>query len=500
VGRTGGNRAMLGAMGRRTSAGRAPSPRFNSRLALLVSVPVLVALLWLQGMQAGRRFIDPDELEHLNAAYFTTRGETLYGSFFENHPPLTTVLLQPVVRSSDVPAELIARGRWMMLALSACVLAGAARLAWMVGGRSAAVVAATLLLAHPFYFDKMMEVRPDVPALLLVVAGFHLLLRASSSGRPSAALAAGATLCAAGLFTPKVIFVAFGATVATVVTSGRRAEAARVRAALRTFAWIVAGAAAVSGIAAGVLAWYGVLGGFMADVIGLSVRMRIDDVAFFRGYYLREAMTDGWATWVLAAIGAVAFRAQRVGPPGLAQILCWSVAAGLIGVFVTTVPLRQFFLMFVPPLAVLAACGVTLLGRWFAMRQVPFVAEVITAALMLFATVPAIRAAVAPQRTIDSQLRTINAVVSVTTPEDRVLDTSQGLYLTRLPAYRYFYLNPDVVRLLEPAELTRGLLAALQNPRVKVAFVDDALPGPVAEFVRESFALIPYGAPARLRR
>jgi len=159
------------------------SRRFSDWPILLTSLPVLLAMLWLQGREAGRRNIDNDELEHLNGAYFTTRGETLYGSIYENHPPLTAVLLQPVVRSSDIPQVLIVRGRWVMLALSAVLLAAVARFAWYAGGWPSAILAATLLLAHPFYFDKFMEVRPDVPAIVLLVVGFHPLLYAASTGR-----------------------------------------------------------------------------------------------------------------------------------------------------------------------------------------------------------------------------------------------------------------------------------------------------------------------------
>jgi hypothetical protein len=101
---------------------------------------------------------------------------------------------------------------------------------------------------------------------------------------------------------------------------------------------------------------------------------------------------------------------------------------------------------------------------------------------------------------MDAQLRTINTVVALTSPDDRVFDSGTGLYLTRLPAYRYFYLNTDVLRLRPPEEWTREVLAALQNPRVKVAFAEDFLPGPIVEFVRDRFAPIPECEPARLRR
>jgi len=476
------------------------SRRFSDWPILLTSLPVLLAMLWLQGREASRRNIDNDELEHLNGAYFTTRGETLYGSIYENHPPLTAVLLQPVVRSSDIPQVLIVRGRWVMLALSAVLLAAVARFGWYAGGWPSAILAATLLLAHPFYFDKFMEVRPDVPAIVLLVVGFHPLLHAASTGRRWMALAAGATLCAAGLFTPKVIFVAFGATVAAVVVSGRRTPDARVRSAVETLVWIVAGAAAVAGITAAVLAWYGVLGGFITDFIGSGVSMRIDDVAAFRHYYLKHALYGAAVTWALAALGAIVVSARREGPAGHAEILCWSLAAGLVSLFVTEVPLRQFFLTFVPPVAVLAACGATMLGRWVAARLPPIVSAIAMTALVLFATVPALRAALGPRESMDAQLRTINTVVALTGPDDRVFDSGTGLYLTRLPAYRYFYLNTDVLRLRPPEEWTREVLAALQDPRVKVAFAEDFLPGPIVEFVRDRFAPIPECEPARLRR
>jgi hypothetical protein len=82
-------------------------------LVLGISVPLLVVSLALLLRTAEARFIDKDELEHLNAASFIAQGETLYVSFFENHPPLTPLVLQPIVRSSDDPEVVIARGRML---------------------------------------------------------------------------------------------------------------------------------------------------------------------------------------------------------------------------------------------------------------------------------------------------------------------------------------------------------------------------------------------------
>jgi hypothetical protein len=120
-------------------------------------------------------------------------------------------------------------------------------------------------------------------------------------------------------------------------------------------------------------------------------------------------------------------------------------------------------------------------------------------ALVLVATVRPVRAAFEPRQSMDAQLRTIHTVIALTDRDDRVLDVGSGLYLTRLPAYRYFYLNSDVVRLLPEEKLTREVLAALQNPRIKVVLGDSGLPRPIVDFVRAHFAPIQGLEPARLR-
>ena len=53
--------------------------------------------------------------------------------------------------------------------------------------------------------------------------------------------------------------------------------------------------------------------------------------------------------------------------------------------------------------------------------------------------------------TMADQLSVLAQVLTLTGADDRVLDCWTGLYLTRRPAYRYFYLNSDVQRLFDPS-------------------------------------------------
>ena len=89
----------------------------NRRPDTLISLAalVLISLLGFRMALGPDRFLDNDELVHLNGAYFISQGETIYGSFFENHPPLLAWALQPIVRSTDSPETMISRARILIL-------------------------------------------------------------------------------------------------------------------------------------------------------------------------------------------------------------------------------------------------------------------------------------------------------------------------------------------------------------------------------------------------
>lgn len=462
---------------------------------LWISIPVLLALFSCHAWESRHRYLDQDELEHLNAAYFMTRGQTIYADFFENHPPLTAMLLQPIVRSTEDPHVLIHRARLLMLGLAAGILLATGFLARGLGGLPAAVLSAVFLLSHSFFFQKAMEVRPDVPALLFLTLALLALLRAVSGGSRRWLAMAGVLFCTAGLFTPKVIYAAGGASLATAFAAWNRAPSARARAAAGTLAAIGLGALAVAALAAAVMARQGILRGFWTDVVGASVNMRIDALAEIRWSYLNMTIALNTVTWMLAALGIVVLLRRRNKPmAGEVHVLLWSVTAGLVGLFLIGAPLRQYYLTFLPPLAVLAALGALELARWIEMRRSPLVAGTASIFVVLAATLPAILFAVRTASPMERQIGIMRKVIEVTDRNDLVFDCWTGLFLTRLPAYRYFYLNTDVQCLLPPDAMERDLLLSLQDPRVKLVIADAfvaQLPGTFQAYLRERFAPIP---------
>ncbi len=478
--------------------------RANRHFPHAVCVAVLAALVALLALQSGRRFLDEDELEHLNSAYFVSRGETIYGSFFENHPPLTAAMLQPVVRGTEDPETMILRSRWLMLVLSVATLAVVGVVAWPLGGWLTSLLAAVLLVSNVFFFQKAIEVRPDVPALLCLVSGLAILPLAVSSGRWRAPFAAGALLCMSALFTPKTVFAAGGAVSGACVAAWAGASTGRFRATIGVLARTGIGAAAVAAVAAGIMAWRGILSGFMSDVIGTSLRLTIDNPSAFRWFYLKTTVGTNAVAWALAILGTVMLlRGRGEGGSGRAEILSCSLVGGLIGLFVIRVPLRQYFLTFLPQLAVAGAVGAAAVVRLASEKRSHTVGGVVLAAILLGAAVPPIVSLRAETETMGAQLDAIDEVRKVTSRDDRVLDCWSGLYLTRLPAYRYFYLNSDVRRLLPPGQLERDLTRVLQDPRVRVVIFDDEcakLPAAVTQSIDEQFSPIPDFPFLRLRR
>jgi hypothetical protein len=481
--------------------------RLEGRLLVALGLVLLIGLLGVLASHTAQRQIDQDETVHLNAAYFVTQGETLYGSFFENYPPLMVALLQPVVRASAEPAGMIRGGRWMMFVLAVSIVAVTGWFARPLGGWNTALLAGVLLLSQKFYLQKAMEVRPDVPALLLLVLALPLLRRAACSDGRGSPIAAGALLCLSGLFTPKVVFAAAGATLAACFVAGRRASPGRWGerwgAAARRLGLVTAGAGGVAALAAAELARRGMLAGFFADAVDASLRLSVENPSAFRAFYLETTFTTNAAGWALAVVGLVTLlRRPRKFPAGCPEILAWSMAGGFAGLFLIEAPMRQVFLAFLPQTAVAGAVGLAALVRAMP-RHWPRTAGVAVSAAALFAaTVPPVVALRAEAPPMLPQLEIMNRVREITAPGDRVLDCWTGLYLTRLPAYRYFYLNSDVQRMVTPAVLERDLLRVLDDRRVKLVIADEdcsRLPSAVRRVVRRDFAPDP-DFPFLLRR
>ena len=118
--------------------------------------------------------IDPDEREHLNAAYLITQGQTPYKDFFEHHHPLLWYLATPIVPFFENSAQI-----WYLLrAFQAIILFLTSiyiyKLAILSGLKSWAGYAACLIY---FCFDiarhLSLEFRPDTLMICFFISGLY---------------------------------------------------------------------------------------------------------------------------------------------------------------------------------------------------------------------------------------------------------------------------------------------------------------------------------------
>lgn len=456
------------------------------RAWLWVLGALLLAALAFRISVTPNRFLDVDELEHLNAAYAIAHGESLYGSLFENHPPLLYWSLQPLVRSGFGAEPLIRAARWAVLVPCLGILLLTAVLARRLAGVTGALLAPLLLLTSAYFFEKGVEVRPDVPGAFFLLLGIWLLTRRGRVAWSTAGVAFGLAV----FFTPKALFAAAGALFGRLLSD--RARDSKSFAAAAPIVWTLVGGAIVSSMILAALASTGALRGFWHDCIGTSAHMTIDDPWGTRWGLLGGAILKANpATWVLGAIGVgQLLRSREVLPecPPRTMIPC-SLLAALAGFFLMNAPLRQYFLFVLPALAIAAAWAAARLGHALgaSLRGV-----VVRVALLLALVVPPCFTLLPVQRQ-GVEIDVMRTVLQATDSKDRVLDLWSGLYLTRLPAYRYFFLNSDVIRLLPPAQLEADLLRVLDDRRVRTVIIDDhfrLLPASTRQRIREEFAVV----------
>jgi hypothetical protein len=185
-------------------------PDFNflatRRGKLLFGLLVVLALLTLS-LSINRAFWD-DEIEHVHAAWYVHNGQVPFRDFFEHHHPLLWFLLAPLLSLLGEGLAVLAAARLLMLLMAAAIAWLTWRIARRAGGDAeAGLLAVAILFANFMFMPCVMEVRPDVPMLLLALAAVERLLAHAREGRLRQLLAAAFLASLSFLFLQKSLFL-----------------------------------------------------------------------------------------------------------------------------------------------------------------------------------------------------------------------------------------------------------------------------------------------------
>lgn len=321
--------------------------RHFGRVGLLA---LLVIAVGAQAWEVRFRGIDPDELVHLHTAFSISTGDLMYRDFFAYHGPGLSYLLQPLFWILGPDISVLWCGRALNLLLAVAALALTWRIAERLTTCGGGLVAAVLLAWTTIFHGKAIELRPDVPAMLLLVAAVWWLVSAGDSLSLRRCLFAGMLAGFAMLCTQKSVVPAAGLVLAVTVTEGQRRWIAGIS------AGVVLGCGVLTawGLATAWFAWHHAAGDFLHSTL---YQLAVIPVRSSRWEHLRPTLSADLSVWVLA--GWELFDTWRTRR----QPETWTSGRGLIAVLTAwcvfslvwvkaTYP--QFYLLWMPFVAVLA--------------------------------------------------------------------------------------------------------------------------------------------------
>jgi hypothetical protein len=319
---------------------------------------LIAAACALQAYELQNRGIDPDELEHVHAAFCVWSGEVPYRDFFEHHAPALYYLVLPLFKLFGAQISILWASRALMYGCSLATLWLSGRLARRWAGDRAALLAMALLAWTTVVHAKGVELRPDVPAMLLVLVAVGQFEYATGGGSWRRFLRIGLLLGLAMLFTQKSIVPAAGIAVAACLARliTRSPESERATTVLaRVLIPIVAGIAVVWGTAAALFATVGAFNDFWRST---WYQLWIWPVRSNRWENLRPTLAGDLTVWVAAIIEiGVVLRNWRKSETWRQQHGAVAVVAtiGVVSLGLVKATYPQYYLLWMPLLAALAA-------------------------------------------------------------------------------------------------------------------------------------------------
>lgn len=146
------------------------------KIFIASTLGVLIFFLWWHLRLGLTRYFDVDEFAYLHWAYNVFSGKIPYRDFFFYIPPGFLWFLAPMFAFFGGVAPILA-GRVVAFSVFAALCAVSAILFWQVRKSWVAILAAVFLAFLPIPFDKLLEIRPDTLAMLLVMLGLLFQVR-----------------------------------------------------------------------------------------------------------------------------------------------------------------------------------------------------------------------------------------------------------------------------------------------------------------------------------
>ncbi|MCF7707872.1 MAG: glycosyltransferase family 39 protein [Verrucomicrobia bacterium] len=459
---------------------------------------LIAAYMLFHGLMIPDRRYDTDEFEHMHAAWCVAQGLAPYEDFFEHHTPWMYFCAAPVVKLF-APERGICAAEWMLhtaRGMSWFLTCAAIGLMVWIGKRwrdtLTGCVAGLLLLGIPIYMDKAFEVRPDAPALVLWLLCLGMVLSgvsgASRSRRRRWMALAGVCWGAAMMFTQKMLFAAPGLVFglawwawAARPTSGRGERLKDL---------LVFG---VGCLMPGVLTLlsFAVVGA-ADEFIYRNFTMNMDwAVRIPPDRYVEMLCRQSWPVLLLGWIGVLTVLSgvwNGEGRDWFGEIVFWSLAGLVAGLWIIPVAMRQYYMMLLPLAAFFAARGLMFVGGLLParLRGVVLLIGIVVLQYQPVRHLPDVLG-----RSNEGQLEDLRFVFENSGPDELVMDGWRGMGVFRPHAFYYYFLHPEIRAMVPPDEWSE-FIGRLESGDItpKLVVMDEnlrAMGGGFDEFLKENY-------------
>ncbi len=332
----------------------------------LLCVCLIVVAYGLRLRLLRIRGFDPDEFEHLHAAWLFSQGQLPYRDFFEHHTPGLYFLLRPVLAWFDPAADLtqavatIAAARGVMWVLTGVILLLTFQLGRLWRTWRTGLLGTVFLGSIVVFLQKTLEIRPDVPALACWLGCLAALLcgirRDAAGGRGRWWWGgSGILLGLALLTTQKVLFALPGFTLAMAWYLLDRRSPGSCRTRAGNIAWQLVGFALALALMLGYFACRDGLRAFIEFNFLLNLRWKSH---FPPTACVSSLLIPNPVITVLGMLGLGRAFWGTFTRAGFRQgdfVLALNTLGLIIGLYIIPVPQRQYLLLFLPLLALHAA-------------------------------------------------------------------------------------------------------------------------------------------------
>ena len=514
-------------------------------LAFFLRIPILKV-----------RYFDPDEFQHLHGARQIYHGDVPYRDYFEHHTPILHFTLARLYPIFGEKIRIAFAARAMMMVFSGFILFLTFVLAAMLYGIDAGLFAALFLSYVIMFLEKTIEVRPDLLAVTFWLAALIFMVKGIQRNSVSPSLRwhifSGLCMGMAIMSTQKTLFALGGISLSLLWTLIDRRLVESTKQRLKLAAVFAGGMAVPIGLVCLYFLAHRGLWPFINYNFVMNSRWK---VRFAPYNYINQLVRQNPFFVAISLLGLLTatvgmWKREEAAKGGFIPVLpTYTLIACL---FVIPVPYRQYYIMFIPLLAVycgyifgkVAAMDVrslvsapsrllilTLLalalltgGLIYTLRySKPTILDSRNYYLLLWGIL-AVAAAIALifkrsayvalvislgiiayplEQTMDQrrnrndgQLATVEFIMNATSPDDAVLDGWSGYGFLRDHAYFYFFLHGEMRAMLSEKEKSDDLIESVEKKRAKVIIYDSAikaLPKKVQEYISANYEPSGYG-------